>query len=228
MSLRGKGVLAIWNGIAAEAEDAFLAWHVGEHIPERVSVPGFLRGRRYVALDGDPKYFNFYETQDTATLASPAYMARLNAPSPWTRQVVPHFTDTSRTVCRVVESLGQGDGGWIGTIRMDVPGGNPAFAAAMVEQAGKPALAQPGIIGVHLLEGEPKASTGATAEKAMRSQPDEVVGWILLVEGATPQAVQHVLATALGKERLMALGVTGAIRSGLYGLQYGLGLEDVA
>lgn len=62
MSLLGKGVLAIWNGIAPEAEEDFVAWHVREHIPERVALSGFLRGRRYVALDGFPKYFNFYET----------------------------------------------------------------------------------------------------------------------------------------------------------------------
>lgn len=57
MGLLGKGVLAIWNGIAPEAEEDFVAWHVREHIPERVALSGFLRGRRYVALDGFPKYF---------------------------------------------------------------------------------------------------------------------------------------------------------------------------
>ena len=61
MALAGQGVLAIWNGIEDEAEADFVAWHVREHIPERVAVPGFLRGRRYVAVAGAPKYFNFYE-----------------------------------------------------------------------------------------------------------------------------------------------------------------------
>ncbi len=32
MALAGKGVLAIWNGIAPEAETDFVAWHVREHI----------------------------------------------------------------------------------------------------------------------------------------------------------------------------------------------------
>ena len=43
MALLGTGVLAIWNGIAASAEDEFVDWHVREHIPERVGLPGFLR-----------------------------------------------------------------------------------------------------------------------------------------------------------------------------------------
>ena len=63
MALLGTGVLAIWNGIDPEAEADFVAWHVREHIPERVVLPGFRRGRRYVALDGEPAYFNFYETE---------------------------------------------------------------------------------------------------------------------------------------------------------------------
>jgi hypothetical protein len=46
MSLLGKGVLAIWNGIAPEAEEDFVAWHVREHIPERVALPGFLRSEQ--------------------------------------------------------------------------------------------------------------------------------------------------------------------------------------
>ena len=99
MALAGKGVLAIWNGIAEEAESEFLSWHVREHIPERVAVPGFLKARRYVAVRGVPKYFNFYETETPADLGSPAYLARLNAPSDWTKRVVRHFSDTSRTAC---------------------------------------------------------------------------------------------------------------------------------
>ena len=63
MALFGRGVLAIWNDITDAAETEFVRWHVREHIPERVGLPGFLRGRRYIAHDGRPKYFNFYETE---------------------------------------------------------------------------------------------------------------------------------------------------------------------
>lgn len=51
MGLLGSGALAIWNGIAPEAEREFDRWHTYEHIPERMALPGFLRGRRYVADD---------------------------------------------------------------------------------------------------------------------------------------------------------------------------------
>ena len=49
MAFLGDGVLVIWNDITAEAETEFLAWHVLQHIPERVSIPG-----RPPALDHVP------------------------------------------------------------------------------------------------------------------------------------------------------------------------------
>ena len=97
MALLGTGVLAIWNGIAPSVEEDFVASHVREHIPERVGLPGFLRGRRYVAIDGTPKYFNFYETADLSVLSSETYRPRMNEPTEWTKRVVAHFIDTSRT-----------------------------------------------------------------------------------------------------------------------------------
>ena len=54
MALLGTGVLAIWNNIAPGWENEFLEWHVKEHIPERIGVKGFLRGRRYISVDGTP------------------------------------------------------------------------------------------------------------------------------------------------------------------------------
>ena len=118
MPLLGKGVLAIWNGVAPGYEAEFLEWHVKEHIPERVGVQGFLRGRRYVAVDGTPAYFNFYETETYQVLSSAPYLARLNDPTPWTRKVVSNFKDTSRTICDVAHSAGRGIGAWVETIQL--------------------------------------------------------------------------------------------------------------
>jgi len=52
MSLAGKGAVAIWHDIVPEGRDEFYAWHGREHMPERAGIPGFLRGRRYIALAG--------------------------------------------------------------------------------------------------------------------------------------------------------------------------------
>lgn len=47
MSLRGRGFLPIWFELAEGVEREFDRWHTIEHMPERLGIPGFLRGRRY-------------------------------------------------------------------------------------------------------------------------------------------------------------------------------------
>ena len=83
MSLLGKAVVAIWNDITPEGRRTFIEWHNREHIPERVAIPGFHRGRRYVAIEASPEYFTLYEARDAGVLVSDAYLERLNAPTPW-------------------------------------------------------------------------------------------------------------------------------------------------
>jgi hypothetical protein len=67
MALRGTGILAIWNDIAPGGDAEFTDWHTREHVPERIAGPGFLRGRRYSAVSGSPKYFTLYETEAVET-----------------------------------------------------------------------------------------------------------------------------------------------------------------
>lgn len=184
--LLGTGVLAIWNGIANGRDAEFLRWHVEEHIPERVAVPGFLRARRYVALHGQPRYFNFYEVAGPEVLVSPAYLARLDDPTPRTRAILPHFTDTIRTPCRVVASHGQGVAGTVATLRLDEPAAPLCEVAAALAEA-------PGVAAVHLLERAELAVPG-TAEAAIRDGPDRAARTILLAEGPDDALLGHALS----------------------------------
>ncbi|WP_265502658.1 DUF4286 family protein [Paracoccus beibuensis] len=211
--LRGQGVLAIWNGIAPGHDAEFLRWHVGEHIPERLSVPGFRRARRYVALKAEPAYFNFYEVDDPSVLSSSAYLARLNDPTPWTQSVVPYFTDTARTLCRVADSRGHGVGRAMVALRLPSPE-TPALSALVAEL-----VADPDICAVHLLE-QAEAPAASTREQQMRAQPDETVAAILLIEGADPQAVAQA-ADRLADDTAITRAI-GALplRRGLYTLDF--------
>jgi hypothetical protein len=65
-------------------------------------VPGFRRGRRYEATGDGPAYFTLYETDDAAVLSSAPYLARLNAPTEWTRRVLPAMTMMIRNAYRLV------------------------------------------------------------------------------------------------------------------------------
>jgi hypothetical protein len=60
-------------------------------MPERVGIPGFLRGRRYRAIDAAAEYFTLYEAEDAAVLTGAHYLERLNNPTPATRTVIPQF-----------------------------------------------------------------------------------------------------------------------------------------
>ncbi len=224
MALAGKGVLAIWNGIAPEAEDDFLHWHVKEHIPERVAVPGFRKARRYVGMESWPAYFNFYEVDDWQVLQSKSYLDRLNAPSPWTQRVVRHFRDTFRTPCMVAATDGCGDGSVISTFRLRTTRERTALIAVMQTEVMALARTNPTIVGVHLLEGQTPPGHGQTAEKALRGQPDGHADWILLVEGVDEAALRRLVSGAPFRN---ALDQAGAVfdterDSGVYRLQYTL------
>ena len=50
----GQAAIAIWCDVDAQVRGEFDDWHAREHMPERLSIPGFLRGTRWVAAHGGP------------------------------------------------------------------------------------------------------------------------------------------------------------------------------
>src|SRR5664279_815718 len=68
------GILAIWNDCAAGHEAEFEAWFQGEHLLERLAVPGFLFGRRHQAISGSSGYFAFYLVEQPVVLTSKPYL----------------------------------------------------------------------------------------------------------------------------------------------------------
>jgi hypothetical protein len=204
MGLLGEGVVAIWNGIRREGRADFYEWHNREHMPERVAIPGFLRGRRYVAAQAHPEFFTLYETRSPADLSGAEYLARLNAPTEWTQRATSHFTDTARSLCRVAFTAGVGVGGWLMTWRFDAaPPGNLQEWLRLLERA-------PGVAGVHFCIADPGASGIETEEKKGRPK-NAVPGYVVMVEGgADREALEAACA-----------GVSiAAAERGLYRLQY--------
>jgi len=85
-----KAAVAMWWDIAPEIRTEWEEWHSHEHMPERLSIPGFLRGTRYVAVSGAPSYFVLYEAADLSVITSGPYLERLNNPTPWSQKMMPH------------------------------------------------------------------------------------------------------------------------------------------
>jgi hypothetical protein len=191
MSLSGTGVIAIWHNLQEAVRPDFYEWHNREHMPERLAVPGFRRGRRYRALEGGPEYFNLYETADVGVLSSPAYLARLNAPTVWTRRVVSGFRDVARSLCRVQASLGVGQGGVMLTQRFAIAATERVPLATRLADDVLPAIAaQPGITGAHLCLADEAVSSVATVESMARGTPTLVPTWIVLIEGISAAHVR--------------------------------------
>lgn len=222
MTAAPEGILALWIDVAPDAEDELNEWFNREHHAERVDVPGFVSARRYVALRGAPKYFIFYRTRDLAVLTSPAYLARLNQPTPWTRRTMPHFRNTSRSACRPLVRLGRGEGGVVATLRFGTADGADTRLEAWLREAALPAaLEQPGIVSAELWRGDPGASNVDTEERRMRGGPDMVADWVVLVTGNHQQQVEVASAACLDGTAIKSHG--GSLPNvGVYRLLFAL------
>ena len=106
MPLLGKAALAMWWDMAPEMKAGFEDWHSHEHFPERLGIPGFLRASRWSSASGGEGFFVMYELEAYETLSSPQYLARLNAPTPWSTRLMPHHRNMVRSQCRVLETRG--------------------------------------------------------------------------------------------------------------------------
>lgn len=212
--LAGEAVVAIWNGIAPEARAQFYDWHNNEHMPERVGIPGFRRGRRLVALDAAtaPEFFTLYETDAMPVITGADYAARLNDPTPATRAVTAQFRTTSRALAAVVESRGPGMGGVMGTLRFDAED----WLLPELRTVVRSAATLPRLTGAHLCRTELAASGVRTTETRDRTDLETPPTWFVLVEATDEAALELDEVQAM----LGRAGARAPILAGRYRLEY--------
>ena len=159
MPLLGSAAMLLSFDIAADAIEEHDRWHTHEHLPERLSIPGFLRGTRWIASGKGPRYMVIYEVESLATLASDAYLARLNNPSPWTTKMMPHYIGMNRGLCTVLGSFGFGQGGTAALIRFSPEASRAdALNRWLLEEALPAIPAMSGLGSAHLLQGAQAAA----------------------------------------------------------------------
>ena len=225
MSLLGKAAVAIWHDVPPATRADYFEWHNREHMAERVGIPGFLRGRRYTALRGQPEFFTLYEAKSLEALTGPDYTARLNQPTPWTRRVAPQLHGNVRSLCRVALSLGAGQGGLLMTLRYDVAPGHETAHRALLESGLRALAGRPGIVGAHLCLGDTAASSVQTEEKKSRPTQALTPNWVVLVEGGGErQALEDSCAELLPAALLIDAGAQD-IAIGFYQFQFQAGSE---
>ncbi|HEX8010626.1 MAG TPA: hypothetical protein VF814_06790 [Casimicrobiaceae bacterium] len=216
-ALLGQAAVLIWNDVAPEGRAEFYAWHDREHIPERLVLPGFRRGRRFVRPGHSPEWLTMYEAVDIAALVSPEYLARLNAPTPATVSALKHFRNTSRAVCRVVHSVGSSTGGHVLAMRLDIAASEAdAMCRHLCHSAFPRAMARTGVVACHLYRTDTSASSVNTAESSTRDF--DVPAWVLLCEASTPGAADEARAVIDGRE-LERLGVEMRSDAAVYALE---------
>jgi hypothetical protein len=195
VTLAGTAFLAMWHDIAPAGELEYNRWHTREHMPERLGVPGFDVGRRYVDRSLDQyRYFTLYEGQTLDVFKSAAYLARLNAPTAWSNRIQPYFLNFIRCACQTIGSSGRGIGGVLLTSRLYfTPAGTQAFtafAAALAEQLG----VLDGVTGVHVGVAEPSVTSVRTAETELKKQAGEsVFDGVVMVEGIGRRELEAIL-----------------------------------
>jgi hypothetical protein len=193
----GKAAIAMWWDISPDVRAEWEEWHTCEHMPERLGIPGFLRGSRWVGFADEGAYFVLYEAAELGIITSGPYLERLNNPTPWSRKMMPHHRNMVRSLCVVRASHGAGLPGVMATIRF-----SPGKQMRELPR-------RQGVTGAHLLQSQPLPAQ--TAEQKMRGG-DATADWVLLVGGYDAGAV----GAACGD-----LALPGA-EQGLYRLAYSL------
>ncbi len=192
-------------------------WHSHEHMFERVCIPGFLRGRCYVA-DGDgARCFVLYEADSLDVLTSDAYLERLNNPTPWSLETMPHFQNMIRTLCRVTVSTGQGLGGKMAYVSLSPDPSRAGDLRKWIAENLATLVEQPGALGAHLLEGDDAASRVESREKELRGNADAVADWLMVIEGYSPLGSVFDQG-ALGQDALLEMGAASVGNVGNYSL----------
>ncbi len=216
-ALLGEAAVIIWNDVADEGRAQFYAWHDKEHVPERLALPGFRRGRRFARPGHSPEWLTMYEADDLSAVVSPEYLARLNAPTAATVSALAQFRNTSRAVCRVAHSTGSSTGGHVLALRLSVdPGQSDALCRYAKEEAFPRAMALTGVVACHLYAADEAASYVNTAESSTRAF--DVPSWVVLCEATLPAAADDARAVIEGAE-FGRLGVAVRNDAAVYALE---------
>ena len=74
--------------IRAAVDEEFNEWYNTAYIPSYLAVPGCLGARRFVAIDGQPKYLTVYEFENAGVSESAAWV-RARDSNPWSNRIRP-------------------------------------------------------------------------------------------------------------------------------------------
>jgi hypothetical protein len=141
-------LLCAWCDIEQADQPNFFEWHDREHIAERVTIPGFLLGRRFQALDRQNHFLILYDVTTLAVLESGAYLDRHHHLTSWSQLTRPVIRNLQRVFVHPMSASKIGDGGFVYTLQLTIKEPS-ALTETMNDQIGW-ILRQSGILAAYL------------------------------------------------------------------------------
>lgn len=170
-----SGFLAIWSDVDPADETDYLHWLTREHVEERLSVPGFLAARVFrTEAEGRGRFLIFYRLREPSVVGSKAYLARLNAPTPWSQKIMPKLKNFIRGGGKILQESGSGEGVFVSPLtfaREEIP----RYRALAAE-----ALSGDRVAAARIFEVDQAASEIKTSEKSMRAGDRSFEAMLLL------------------------------------------------
>src|SRR5258708_2303417 len=121
---------------------------------------------------GSPRVCVIYQVDTLVTLASPAYLERLNNPTPWTGRSMSLIVGMNRSLCNVVSTHGHGIGGYLLTVQLAPRSGYADRLKGWLCDELIPTFAdRAGLCGAHLLISDREVSQIKTQDKELRGEP---------------------------------------------------------
>jgi hypothetical protein len=181
--MRGTGFLAIWSDVEAADLTDYRHWLTREHTTERVTTKGFLASRVFRAVREDiNRFFILYELTAPDVLDGEAYLARLNAPTPWSKRIMPLLGNFIRGGGTMIARGGRGEGAIIVPLRIEKLPRQP-------EQLVQALSACDGIAAVQIGATDEARTSVPTVEKGMRKNEGFFAG-LLIIEALDMASVQ--------------------------------------
>jgi hypothetical protein len=187
--MRGTGFLAIWSDVEPSHLTDYRHWLTREHTTERVTTKGFLASRVFRATRADIiRFFILYELEAPEVLDGPPYLARLNAPTPWSQRIMPQLANFVRGGGIMRVRAGRGEGSTVVALRIEhLPERSRQFADAIA--------AMDGIASVQIGATDHARTSVPTVEKAMR-QNEGIFAGLLIIEALDETALSAALRQA--------------------------------
>jgi hypothetical protein len=225
---QAHGIMVIWHDVASGFVDDYLNWHTCEHMPERIAIPGFLRGRRGHSPESPlHPYITLYESDDAGTFGSPEYFARLNTPTAWSQRLHRRITNFIRGACEIIVSRGVGLSAHTLSVRVGLGSKSgeevPAIATSICEYA----ASLPRVTNVRFGLSRQDISNAKNREAELRGTQGAAFDAVLFVDSYDRAALAGQKPALLDEIRAAGLTV-GEDDHAIYDLHYAISCREPA